>query len=371
MILKHIIENIAISSFFIFLFSNFMWIQYKKENRTHRVYVGLIFGVLGIILMFFPIETDKNVPIPLDMRALAVVLPCILFGSFEVLIASLVVLIGMLIFKNTEVVNAILFLRFMFNVILSLMVSSIRFTKFIKIILILVVTTTAMGLYYAYLDNYILLPVGQTDTGRLFKLIASHFFVSTLTFASCKYVVRKTRRQSQLKMELKESNESLSKLVKLDGLTSVYNRRTFNKKIEETWNLSEDVALLMIDVDYFKQYNDTYGHLEGDECLKKVAKTISNSVRANDIVARYGGEEFSVILGYADEVEVSRVAERIRKRVYDMKIEHKGSHIRQVTVSIGASVKKPFKQNSYTELIKKADDNLYKAKQNGRNQVQF
>jgi len=167
----------------------------------------------------------------------------------------------------------------------------------------------------------------------------------------------------------------LQKLANQDGLTGLANRRAFDLAIEDAIRngrrTEQPVALLLGDVDHFKNYNDIYGHQSGDECLKTVAETISNQVgRSMDLAARYGGEEFAVILQTAKEDDAMMLAERIRKAIYDLNLPHKeNSAADRVTLSMGVATRVPTEETSPTEFIETADRGLYAAKEAGRNSV--
>ena len=160
----------------------------------------------------------------------------------------------------------------------------------------------------------------------------------------------------------------------IDGLIQIPNRRAFDKKILHEWNraMREKVNLsfLMIDIDYFKIYNDTYGHLQGDELLK-VAGAIftANLKRSTDFVARYGGEEFGVLLYGTNSHQANVIAERIRKSVEEEIISTTTGEQTKFTVSIGVCSIIPSKEWEYNFIINAADKALYKAKQNGRNKI--
>ncbi|BAQ63404.1 diguanylate cyclase domain-containing protein [Geminocystis sp. NIES-3709] len=174
------------------------------------------------------------------------------------------------------------------------------------------------------------------------------------------------------KLELK-----LSKLATIDGLTGVYNRHFFDNTLAQEWQRcdrgNEPLSLILCDVDYFKPYNDIYGHQAGDKCLIKVAQIMDNIVkRSSDFLARYGGEEFAIILPNTPLEGAINIAEQIRKEIQDLKIPHKHSEISDyVTLSLGIASVIPSSQNSIESLIKMADNALYQAKENGRNQVKF
>lgn len=175
--------------------------------------------------------------------------------------------------------------------------------------------------------------------------------------------------------ELKEANFKLESLSTLDGLTGIPNRRSFDDYIEMSikscTRLNKPISLIMADIDFFKGYNDNYGHLKGDDCLINVAKSISLSVkRPLDFVTRYGGEEFAVILPETDEEGAKIIAEIIRKNVEELEIAHKSSDVSAyVTLSLGITTKSSSIQYSKNELIEHADKALYNSKSNGRNQV--
>ncbi|MDR1754242.1 MAG: diguanylate cyclase [Eubacterium sp.] len=162
-----------------------------------------------------------------------------------------------------------------------------------------------------------------------------------------------------------------------DPLTNIYNRRFFDETMQRlVRSLSRSggmLSLLMVDIDYFKKYNDTYGHLEGDSCLKIVAKTLCNSIsRADDFVVRYGGEEFVVVLPNTDETGVRMMARKLLENVRSCNIPHeKSSAANYVTVSIGAMTGKAAHTHRVDDYIQRADEMLYDAKQGGRNRYSF
>ena len=176
-----------------------------------------------------------------------------------------------------------------------------------------------------------------------------------------------------LHKELEEKNEKLELLSSLDGLTGLFNRRYFDDNLLKEWKqASRDktpLSLLIVDIDYFKNYNDCYGHLEGDICLRKVAQALYESLlRPTDIVARYGGEEFTAILPNTGSEGAIKVAQRMMDYVVELDIDHKESSVADmVTVSIGASSVFPTGKLAVTSLLDRADKALYEAKENGRN----
>ncbi len=177
--------------------------------------------------------------------------------------------------------------------------------------------------------------------------------------------------------KLEEANKKLQLLSSLDGLTGIANRRHFDIFLDREWRRSvrdgTPLSLLLIDIDYFKKFNDGYGHQAGDNCLKNVAKELSKIVhRPGDLVARYGGEEFVIVLGHTDIKAAADLAEKVRSGVEDMQISHEYSDGRSVvTLSLGVSCIIPNDSSSPAGLIQEADKALYKAKKNGRNRVEI
>lgn len=189
-------------------------------------------------------------------------------------------------------------------------------------------------------------------------------------------------------IQLSELNENLENKVKLrtldlelisnqDGLTGLFNRRRLDEYLLQSWEDSmidnTPLSLLMIDIDFFKGYNDMYGHLEGDKCLIKVANRIKNTLREEiGFVARFGGEEFLVVLKNIDSNEAQATAERIRQSIISLKIPHTTSSIHKyVTVSIGLCTIHEYKSKSLNSFIEKMDNELYNAKESGRNTTNF
>jgi len=179
--------------------------------------------------------------------------------------------------------------------------------------------------------------------------------------------------------ERKRMEDKLSALAMTDGLTGILNRRAFDEALGREYRRalreSEPIALLLIDIDHFKQFNDQYGHLAGDDCLRAVASAMSGAVRATDLTARYGGEEIAIILPKTGMAGAAMVAERVRASVERLRIPHEGNPEggKWVTVSVGASastVKSSDTADMLEGLLLATDNALYKAKNGGRNRVE-
>ncbi len=183
------------------------------------------------------------------------------------------------------------------------------------------------------------------------------------------------RALEESREQLAEANRTLQKLSSLDGLTGIANRRTFDNILNKEWlramRNKEPIGLIMLDIDFFKFYNDHYGHQGGDDCLKKVAKRLAATInREADFLARYGGEEFSAVLPDTDLHGAVKVAEEMRQSIKSLQIEHAKSKIADtVSISIGAASIVPQKDTEPEVLIAAADQALYKAKEEGRDRV--
>lgn len=187
-------------------------------------------------------------------------------------------------------------------------------------------------------------------------------------------IARKEAEIADRTEALEDANKQLLGLSRSDALTGIPNRREYDQIQERIWRSSirtnTSIAIIMMDIDYFKIFNDTLGHQQGDECLVRVATTLHKcATRPLDLVARYGGEEFVAVLGEATLIDGLRVAERMRKAVEDLQINHPGSSHAVVTVSAGVSSIKPAPGDEADAFLKRADEALYYAKAAGRNCV--
>ncbi len=182
------------------------------------------------------------------------------------------------------------------------------------------------------------------------------------------------RRLAAREEELRIANHHLDELASLDGLTGLANRRGFDRRLDNEWRRASErggpVALMMIDIDHFKLFNDRYGHVAGDACLRAVSETLSVvTLNAAVLVARYGGEEFALLLPMVDSTGGVALAERARRAVEELLMPHAKAPRGYVTVSIGVAALVPEKHQSAADLVEAADRALYAAKRRGRNMV--
>lgn len=210
-------------------------------------------------------------------------------------------------------------------------------------------------------DDYLLKPINEVVLGAKVRAMQR--------------IIQMRHSLLVLASKLDSANRELTRLSAVDGLTGVANRRQFDEALSREWRrclrLRKPLALLMIDVDFFKQYNDTFGHQSGDECLKTVAAALQGQLRRPaDIVARYGGEEFAAILPDTSQEGAMRVAESLRAAVQDLSLPHLISPAGVVTVSIGVAAQEPKAAEGKERLLSASDWALYEAKRLGRNSVQ-
>jgi diguanylate cyclase (GGDEF)-like protein/hemerythrin-like metal-binding protein len=183
--------------------------------------------------------------------------------------------------------------------------------------------------------------------------------------------------RKQVERALEESNRKLETLSMTDGLTGIANRRHFDEILFQEHGRharsGAELSLIMLDIDYFKMFNDCYGHVAGDDCLRQIARIMSDSVaRTADLVARYGGEEFVCVLPETDLAGARAIAEKIRTGILARAIPHKGSRVSEyVTASLGVISVRCTYDKGIEDLLAQVDGLLYRAKSNGRNRVEF
>lgn len=202
------------------------------------------------------------------------------------------------------------------------------------------------------------------------------FIISRVVYTMQLHNFRNNRIIAEQKRELAASNEMLRRLSFLDPLTNIANRRYMQMVLEREWKLQartgRPLAVIMIDIDWFKLFNDTYGHQSGDDCLRRVATALEAAVkRPADLVARYGGEEFIVLLPQTDRKGAICTGNRLMEAVRDLNIENSGSPIGHVTVSMGVASCEPLPDVDLDDLIRSADCALYEAKFSGKNRIVY
>lgn len=258
--------------------------------------------------------------------------------------------------------------------------------------------------YYSYLPpgNYrFLVKAANSDgiwneQGASIRLELKTFFYQTKEFyllcvavgTLCLFLIwqfsvyqLKTRQRKLAKLvgekteELKKANDELHHLANSDGLTKIGNRRRFETFLTDEWHravrFKTEISLILLDIDHFKLFNDTYGHQAGDDCLQKVAEVLAETIkRPTDLVARFGGEEFAIILGGTDSEGAFNIAKQAMENVKNLKIPHNNSKTNEyLTISIGVATTFAKFELTESDLINAADKALYQAKESGRNQI--
>lgn len=253
---------------------------------------------------------------------------------------------------------------------------------------IIIVLILASSLVFELLSAFNVIPAGP------YVLIVLTLISVMLAYEFGKFYVNQIRKLHDLTQQLFIMNNSLDELVQkrtdeltvlniklqnqaiMDGMTGIYNRSYLNEKLDEFFNKAKQnhelLALVIFDIDEFKQYNDTNGHLKGDEIINEIVNIVKKMLPPNTIFARYGGEEFVMMFYNHEAHEVKLYCERIRKQVEAANIKHETSNFQKVTISVGGAIMKP--EDNVTDpikLLEMADNQLYVAKRTGKNKISF
>ena len=212
----------------------------------------------------------------------------------------------------------------------------------------------------------------EESVNEAFRVGATDYVTKPINFAVLRHRLRELVHQAQVYKQLEAANQALQHLANVDGLTELANRRRFDDYLNTQWiNLAQEecpLSMILCDIDYFKFYNDKYGHPAGDVCLQKVGAVLNlKAQKHQDLVARYGGEEFAVIMPNTPASGALHIAAAIQEGIKDMQIVHDGSAVSQhVTLSMGVATVVPTWESSPSDLIVRADKALYQAKTGGR-----
>jgi diguanylate cyclase (GGDEF)-like protein len=256
--------------------------------------------------------------------------------------------------------------------------------------IVIIYGAVGMRFYTAIFAGWMGGLVGILVSNYLNGVIDWTFLNRTYTFSSflgmtLAYATDRQHRENYLqncmielnRIELMQQAQQLSLLSQQDALTGLANRRYLDETLDNEWRRAlrheTPLTIMMVDIDYFKAYNDTLGHLKGDECLKEIAIAISSiAARSGDLVARYGGEEFLLLFPMTNSQQALIQVERLMNAINKIAIKHPCSDVSpQVTISVGVATTIPRLNDSISAFVARADHALYKAKTNGRNQYKI
>lgn len=265
--------------------------------------------------------------------------------------------------------------------------SSILFHAAMMYAVVIIYGFVGMRFYNAVLAGWIGgligILVSTYVSGKIeWTLLHRTYTFSSFLGMSLAYVTDRQHRENYLqscllelnRLELVKQAEQMEILSRQDALTGLANRRYLDEVIRSEWNRAmrheTSLTVMMLDIDYFKKYNDTLGHLEGDKCLKQIAEGISSvAARSGDLAARYGGEEFFLVFAMTDEQQAITQAERLMQAIAQLALPHPASPVANiVTISVGVATIVPQLKDHLSDFVASADNALYKAKQEGRNQ---
>jgi diguanylate cyclase (GGDEF)-like protein len=328
--------------------------------------VGLIAAIMLIERFAFTQELNDGLD-PLRMTAIVPALLAVLIITytryytriFDPMVQLLAPLFGISI-----VVEALVASHFGVSVFAVVVLAIVSLYLMVGMLFYAAVRTAAI-VFVAYLIGAQTLDLSTEQAAYNVVVL----FATNIVGATVCYALEKVHRTNYLEARL------LTEMACRDGLTGIYNRRMFDEHLDKAWQQASRervfVALLLVDIDYFKAYNDHYGHQAGDECLKRVAKALAQCARRPlDFTSRYGGEEFAVVLYDARRDYVEELMRNIQQGIEALKLEHEASSIaKHLTVSIGAAWVLPRVERSHFGFIQLADEALYDAKGGGRNRT--
>jgi diguanylate cyclase len=360
--------------------------QILKNNPLHhsstyrtKLYWGISYGILGNILMLFSFQINPTTIA--DLRHLAIVIAAAFGGWVPAIIASGLIAIGRVVLfglTDTAIVAAISafltglvcggFSKFNIPPTLKAFYMNLIGLFFISIVFALYIEEIKTLLHVLML-HYIISLIGGFFAYHLSIYIAN----SNAAVRELNHSLIKLQESEQ---KLNKANEFLNQLSYLDGLTGIGNRRHFDEVLNKEWSnlqkTNSPLTLLMFDIDYFKKYNDTYGHLAGDQCLQIITSALKD-LMANipySTFCRYGGEEFAIIFTKTKLDKGIAIAELIQKKVQSLKIVHRSSEISDIiTISFGIATIIPSSEIQPKDLIHLADTCLYTSKTKGRNTI--
>ncbi|MHC1681968.1 MAG: GGDEF domain-containing protein [Clostridiaceae bacterium] len=326
-----------------------------ESKLKDKVLLGILGGALGCSLMYFSIRITSTVI--LDLRNLAEVAVAAFGGPISVIISGIIIMIFRAVYFGINTNTIIILAAVAIICIVCAFISTINAGFKKKYFMMLTSSIILRSIIYCILIK---------DLSLLIKVLLVFCIGSILVGVLVYYLIEYLVTSYMLLQQLKESSTT-------DFLTGLNNTRSFdeffNYSVKNAKEKDEQLSLLMVDIDFFKKVNDTYGHPIGDIVLKDLGKVLSSACRGYDFVSRIGGEEFSVILPDTPIAKSIEVGERIRKAVKKHEFKLPDDKIIHVTVSVGVATY-PDTVDDIENILEKADEGLYKAKRTGRNKVE-
>jgi diguanylate cyclase len=350
-----------------------------SSSYTTKTYWGICYGVLGLVLMIFSFQINSTTIA--DLRHLAIVIAATFGGFVPALLAAVIIAIGRTILFGLNETAVFAAIAALLTGIICGWFSKLQYHPTVKSFYM-----NLIGLFFIS----IVFTLFIEDKTILINVLIAHYIISLIggffAYHLSIYIANSNAAARKLKLSLIKLQESeqklneaidyLNRLSYLDGLTGIGNRRFFDDVLNKEWakqlTTSSPLTLLMFDIDYFKKYNDTYGHLAGDQCLQIITSAIKDLIANNpySTFCRYGGEEFALILTRTKLDKGVAIAELIQRKIESLKITHSSSEISDfVTLSIGIASVIPNKETTPKDLIHLADTTLYTSKTKGRNTI--
>ncbi|MGM7701573.1 GGDEF domain-containing protein [Pseudalkalibacillus sp. Hm43] len=352
--MKDLIFHTTLILSYLFLVGFIMgWREQNFSRFVNRLFIGTGTGLMGIVLMYYSIRITETVI--LDMRHLFMIIAALFGGPISAMLSAVIIASGrILLFGVTEASLTVAVLFVFIGVIYSL-IAKLRYNNYIKGFIMNMVT---LVLVFMVINHLVSFTQAMESTIYLFAISIP---VGFLTVSLWIYLYRYNEMVKTYKAQ-----------AKVDFLTSLNNVRKFDEEMnafkKHRLPKGERLSILLIDIDFFKKVNDTYGHEAGDEVLRQLGQVLKSKARMKDIVSRNGGEEFSILLPDCDLETAEEIAERIRNAVENHIFDLPDGSGIQITVSIGVA-SFPDTVKVFDKLYKEADEGLYKAKRTGRNKV--
>ncbi|MBU3088191.1 diguanylate cyclase [Clostridium gasigenes] len=354
--LKSLFVNSTILISFLYLGNQIL----KKEKINlnsklqEKILLGSLLGITGCVLMFYSIQLSEDSI--MDFRTITMIISSIYGGFISTIITAFIIIVFRLSYYGISTASLVATYDICILLFLFTFVSKCKISFFKKYITMSIFNIVSLIIAFS-----ILLKDINVLTIALRNLIFSTTFLSGIVYYNLIYISKTNELYRKLNYDAKK-----------DFLTGLNNVRTFdnilNKLINNAIEKEERLSILMIDIDFFKNINDNYGHYSGDLVLKQLSNILVSSSRGFDVVSRNGGEEFTVILLDCNFTHATTIAERIRKNVEEYIFTSEGNRSINITVSIGIS-SYPDITTNINDLLAQADDALYLAKRTGRNKV--